>query len=263
MHFLEKILFKARRASCDLCTPLVLIMTKLSVNINKIATIRNARGGNVPDLIKAAADIERFGADGITVHPRPDERHVRYSDLRPLREIVTTEFNIEGYPSEDFITRVLEVKPDQVTLVPDPPGVLTSNAGWDCIKHGDFLKEILSRFKERNIRTSIFLEPDESQVEAALATGADRIELYTESFASHFETHAEKAIEPYRKAATLAVQLGLGINAGHDLNLKNLRYFSQHIPGLLEVSIGHALISDALYFGLENTVQLYKRELRP
>jgi pyridoxine 5-phosphate synthase len=238
-------------------------MVKLSVNINKIATIRNARGGNIPDLVKAARDIESFGADGITVHPRPDERHVRYNDLQPLREVVKTEFNIEGYPSEDFILKVLEVKPEQVTLVPDPPGVLTSNAGWDCIIHRDYLKEIIQRFKSAGIRTSIFLEPEVNQVQASLLTGTDRIELYTESFASGFEGNSSQAIKPYTEAAKVAVDLGLGINAGHDLNLKNLRFFAKNVPGLLEVSIGHALISDALYFGLENSVQLYKRELRP
>ena len=217
----------------------------------------------MPDLAKAARDIESFGADGITVHPRPDERHVRYSDLQPLREVVKTEFNIEGYPSEDFILKVLEIKPEQVTLVPDPPGVLTSNAGWDCIAHRDYLKEIIERFKSAGIRTSIFLEPQVNQVHAALDTGTDRIELYTEAFASGFESNETQAILPYTAAAQVAVEMGLGINSGHDLNLKNLRYFAKNVPGLLEVSIGHALISDALYYGLENTVQLYKRELRP
>jgi pyridoxine 5-phosphate synthase len=238
-------------------------MVKLSVNINKIATIRNARGGNMPDLVKAAKDIESFGADGITVHPRPDERHVRYNDLLPLRKIVKTEFNIEGYPSEDFILKVLEIKPEQVTLVPDPPDAITSNAGWDCMKHANFLLDILRRFKDAGIRTSVFLEPDPTQVEAALKIGTDRIELYTEAYASGFEKDKLTAVAPYKVAAEKAVQLGLGINAGHDLNLHNLRYFAQEVPGLLEVSIGHALISDALYYGLENTVQLYKRELRP
>ena len=217
----------------------------------------------MPDLVKAARDIESFGADGITVHPRPDERHVRYNDLQPLREVVKTEFNIEGYPSEDFILKVLEIKPEQVTLVPDPPGVLTSNAGWDCIAHHEQLKEIIRRFKTAGIRTSIFLDPEVDQVRAALLTGTDRIELYTEAFASGFEANETQAILPYTMAAKVAVDLGLGINAGHDLNLKNLRFFAKNVPGLLEVSIGHALISDALYYGLENTVQLYKRELRP
>jgi pyridoxine 5-phosphate synthase len=237
-------------------------MVKLSVNINKIATIRNARGGNIPDLVKAARDIESFGADGITVHPRPDERHVRYSDLRPIKEVIIKEFNIEGYPSEDFILKVLEIKPEQVTLVPDPPNVLTSNAGWDCIENADFLRDVIRRFKSAGIRTSIFLNPDPIQVVAATQTGTDRIELYTEAFASGFEMDKAGSVLPYITAAEKAVQLGLGLNAGHDLNLNNLRFFVQHVPGLMEVSIGHALISDALYFGLENTVQLYKRELR-
>jgi len=237
-------------------------MVKLSVNINKIATMRNARGGNIPDVVRAARLIQSFGADGITVHPRPDERHIRHSDLMPLRQIVNTEFNIEGYPSEDFIARVLEIKPDQVTLVPDPPGVLTSNAGWNCIERGAELKVILGIFKNAGIRTSVFIDPDPQQIRAAFNTGTDRIELYTESYAVAFETNPESAIAPFVLAAEEAVKVGLGINAGHDLNLQNLNFFAKNVPGLLEVSIGHALISDALYLGMENTVQMYKRELQ-
>lgn len=237
-------------------------MTKLSVNINKIATIRNARGGNNPDVVSVALDCERFGAQGITVHPRPDERHIRRADVYALKPILSTEFNIEGYPSSDFIEMVLEVKPAQVTLVPDPPGVLTSNAGWNCIEKGDFLRPILAQFKQAGIRTSVFLEPDPQQVSAALDTGTDRIELYTESFATLFEQgKAEEAVAPYRLAGEKALELGLGLNAGHDLSLHNLRYFRQQVPGLLEVSIGHALICDALYFGLENTIRMYRERL--
>ncbi|MCD4683511.1 MAG: pyridoxine 5'-phosphate synthase [Bacteroidales bacterium] len=237
-------------------------MTRLSVNINKIATIRNARGGNVPDVLKAAIDCERFGAQGVTVHPRPDERHIRYQDVRDIRPVVTTEFNIEGYPNKSFIDLVLEVKPHQVTLVPDPPNVLTSNAGWDTIKNEAFLKEVIQEFQQYKIRTSIFIETDEAMIRNAAKTGTDRIELYTESYAKNFRVNKEKAIEPFVKAAKVANEVGLGINAGHDLDLDNLRYFAENIPGLLEVSIGHALISDALYFGLENSIQLYLRELR-
>lgn len=237
-------------------------MTKLSVNINKIATLRNARGGNMPDVLKAAIDIERFGADGITVHPRPDERHIRYSDVRNLKKIVTTEFNVEGYPDETFMNLVLEVKPDQVTLVPDPPDAITSSAGWDTITHRDFLKDVVMKLKNAGIRTSIFVAADLQMVKAAKDTGTDRIELYTESFAHFYSENKENAIADFVVAAKMANVVGLGINAGHDLSLDNLRYFHLNIPGLLEVSIGHALISDALYFGLENTVQLYKRELR-
>ncbi len=237
-------------------------MTKLSVNINKIATIRNARGGNNPDVVAVALDCERFGAQGITVHPRPDERHIRRTDVYALKPLLTTEFNIEGYPSQDFIDMVLEVKPAQVTLVPDPPGVLTSNAGWNCIEKGDFLRPILEQFKHAGIRTSVFLEPDPQQVSAALDSGTDRIELYTESFATLFEQgKAEEGVAPYRAAAEKAVELGLGLNAGHDLSLHNLRFFRQQVPGLLEVSIGHALICDALYFGLENTIRMYRERL--
>ena len=237
-------------------------MARLSVNINKIATIRNARGGNVPDVLKAAIDCERFGAQGVTVHPRPDERHIRYSDVREIAPLVKTEFNIEGYPNKSFIDLVLEVIPGQVTLVPDPPEVLTSNAGWDTIKNEDYLKEVISIFHSAGIRTSIFIETNEMMIRNAVKTGTDRIELYTESYATNFPKNKEKAIAPFISAAKVANEVGLGINAGHDLDLNNLKYFAQHIPGLLEVSIGHALISDALYLGLENTIQLYLRELR-
>jgi pyridoxine 5-phosphate synthase len=236
-------------------------MTKLSVNINKIATIRNARGGNTPNLVDVAKDCERFGAQGITVHPRPDERHIRYEDVRQLQPIVTTEFNIEGYPTNDFIELVLRNKPHQVTLVPDSPEVLTSNAGWDTITHQDFLKETVSTFKNEGIRTSLFIETNGDLIRAAKDTGADRIELYTEDYASHFKANKEAAIQPYTESALIAQELGLGINAGHDLSLENLAYFAKNIPGLLEVSIGHALISDALYYGLENTIQMYLRKL--
>jgi pyridoxine 5-phosphate synthase len=237
-------------------------MTKLSVNINKIATIRNARGGNTPDVIKAAIQIEKFGAEGITVHPRPDERHIRYQDVRDLKKVVTTEFNVEGYPDKGFMELVLETRPHQVTLVPDPPGVLTSNAGWNTIENAAFLKDIVSRLKDAGMRVSIFIDPVNDMIEAAVATGTDRVELYTEAYASHYLSNREEAIAPFVMAAETAQRVGLGLNAGHDLSLDNLRYFSQNIPHLLEVSIGHALISDALYLGLENTVNLYKRELR-
>jgi pyridoxine 5-phosphate synthase len=237
-------------------------MTKLSVNVNKIATLRNARGGNVPNVLKVATDCERFGAEGITIHPRPDERHIRYQDAIELKPLVTTEFNIEGYPNEKFMALVLDLKPTQATLVPDPPGVLTSNAGWDTVEHQSFLKEIIGELKTNGIRTSVFIETNLTHIENAVTTGADRIELYTEDYAKQYHTNKEAAIAPYVKAAELANKLGLGINAGHDLDLKNLRYFQQQIPNLLEVSIGHALIADAIYFGLENTVQLYRRELQ-
>lgn len=237
-------------------------MTRLSVNINKIATIRNARGGNVPDVLKAALDCERFGAQGVTVHPRPDERHIRYSDVRELAPAVKTEFNIEGYPNKSFIDLVLEVKPGQVTLVPDPPGVLTSNAGWDTIKNESHLKEVVATFHDAGIRTSIFIETDEQMIRNAVKTNTDRIELYTESYATIYPINKEEAIDPFIKAAKVANEVGLGINAGHDLDLNNLKYFAQNIPGLLEVSIGHALISDSLYLGLENVIQMYLRELR-
>ena len=238
-------------------------MTKLSVNINKIATLRNSRGGNNPDVIKAAIDIQNFGADGITVHPRPDERHIRYGDVYELKKIITTEFNIEGNPKEQkFVDLVLANKPDQVTLVPDAEGQLTSDHGWDTIKNKDYLIEIISVFQKAGIRVSIFVDPDAKMVTGARETGTDRIELYTEGYAKQFATgNKEQAINPYINAAKKANELGLGINAGHDLDLHNLKYFAQNIPGLLEVSIGHALITDALYFGLENAVQLYKRQL--
>ena len=239
-------------------------MTKLSVNINKLATLRNARGGNNPDILKATADIERFGADGITVHPRPDERHIRYNDIFDLKKIITTEFNIEGNPTEDkFVELVLTNKPTQVTLVPDALGQLTSNHGWNTIQHQDYLKGIIGVFKNAGIRVSIFVDPIVEMIEAAKSTGTDRIELYTESYAKGFEEgNKQKAIAPFIEAANKANELNIGINAGHDLDLNNLQYFSQNIPGLLEVSIGHALICDAIYLGLENTVQLYKRRIK-
>jgi pyridoxine 5-phosphate synthase len=237
-------------------------MTRLSVNINKIATLRNARGGNIPDVLKAAKDCERFGAQGITVHPRPDERHIRYSDVWAIRPVITTEFNIEGYPSREFINLVIEVKPHQVTLVPDPPGVLTSNSGWDTVKNRSFLQNIISKLRSERIRTSIFIGTDPEQIANANKTGTDRIELYTEPYAANFHIDRDEAINPFIKAAEIANKLGLGLNAGHDLNLDNLKFFKDNIPGLLEVSIGHALISDALYFGLENTIQLYLRQLK-
>lgn len=236
-------------------------MTKLSVNINKIATLRNARGGNVPDLILAAQNCERFGAQGITVHPRPDERHIRYNDVRELTKVVSTEFNIEGYPSEDFIALVLEAAPTQVTLVPDPPGVLTSNAGWNAIENQALLREVIPTFKNAGIRVSVFMECDPEQIKAVAQTGTDRIELYTEDYAREYPNNPEAAVKAYREAALLAHELGLGINAGHDLDLNNLRFFSKEVPHLAEVSIGHALISDALYLGLENTIQRYLREI--
>jgi len=237
-------------------------MTRLSVNINKIATLRNARGGNMPDVQKTARDCERFGAQGITVHPRPDERHITRRDVELLKPLITTEFNIEGNPTPEFIELVLKHKPDQVTLVPDDPNQLTSDHGWDTIKHKDFLMDMISRFKEAGIRTSIFVDPDPKMVENAVKTGTDRIELYTESYASGFPVDKEKAIAPFLKAAKVAKEIGLGLNAGHDLNLDNLPYFIQTIPWINEVSIGHALICDALYLGLENTIQLYLRALK-
>ena len=237
-------------------------MTKLSVNINKIATLRNSRGGNNPDVIKVAVDCERFGADGITVHPRPDERHIRYADVYALKEVVTTELNIEGNPGEQkFIELVLAVKPTQVTLVPDALNQLTSDHGWDTIKHKEFLIDTIQKFKEHGIRTSIFVDPDLKMIEAAPETGTDRIELYTESYAYAYSNNKESAIAPFIVAAKRANELNLGINAGHDLSLDNLQFFKQHVSALLEVSIGHALICDALYYGLENTIQLYKRKL--
>ncbi len=237
-------------------------MTKLSVNINKIATLRNSRGGNNPDVVKAAIDAEAFGADGITVHPRPDERHIRYADVRAIKPVLKTEFNIEGNCREQkFIDLVLETQPDQVTLVPDAEGQLTSDHGWNTIQHQKYLKDTIRIFREAGIRVSIFVDPDPEMVRAALDTGTDRIELYTEGYARQFPVDKENAIAPYRQAAKVAVQLGIGINAGHDLDLYNLAYFAQNIPGLLEVSIGHALICDAIYLGFENTIQLYKRQL--
>lgn len=237
-------------------------MTKLSVNINKIATLRNARGGNVPDLLKVAADIQRFGAQGITVHPRPDERHIRYQDARDLRSVVTTEYNIEGNPQHNFIDLVLECQPEQVTLVPDAIGAITSSAGWDTIKHLDYLSEVIAEFKRHGIRTSIFVDPEVAMIEGAAATGTDRIELYTETYAHQFSSGNEKGIEPYRIASEKALELGLGINAGHDLSLENIQFFKQNVPGLLEVSIGHALISEALYFGIDNVVNMYLQKLK-
>ena len=238
-------------------------MTKLSVNINKMATLRNSRGGNNPDVVKAAIDVQRFGADGVTVHPRPDERHIRYSDVRAIRRIITTEFNIEGNSRESsFVDLVMETKPHQVTLVPDEPGQLTSDHGWDTIKHKDYLREIIGVFKKAGIRVSIFVDPDIRMIEGAVETGTDRIELYTEGYAKQFLKDREAAVAPYVKAAERARQLGLGLNAGHDLDLDNLAFFKRSIPALDEVSIGHALICDAIYLGLENAVQIYKRQLQ-
>lgn len=235
-------------------------MTHLSININKFATLRNARGGNNPNVVKAALDCEAYGAEGITVHPRPDERHIRYADVYDLKKVVSTEFNIEGNPrTQKFVDMVLEVKPAQVTLVPDAENALTSNQGWDTLKHKTYLQDIISLFKSNGIRTSIFIDPVEEMIAGAKETGADRIELYTEAYATGYTGNREQAIAPYIKAAAQANTLGLGINAGHDLDLENLAYFHQNIPQLLEVSIGHALICDALYYGLNNTVQMYKR----
>lgn len=238
-------------------------MTKLSVNINKFATLRNSRGGNNPDVVKAAIDAQRFGADGVTVHPRPDERHIRYADVREIRKIITTEFNIEGNCTEQkFVDLVLETKPHQVTLVPDALGQLTSDHGWDTIKNKDYLIDIIAVFKKAGIRVSIFVDPDMAMVTGAAETGTDRIELYTESYATQFAKGArETAIAPYVQAALKAKELGMGLNAGHDLDLQNLKYFAQHIPSLDEVSIGHALVCDAIYLGYENAVQMYKRQL--
>jgi len=236
-------------------------MLNLSVNINKIATIRNARGGSFPSVVEAAINCQKFGANGITIHPRQDERHIRRKDVYDIKPIITTEFNIEGYPSEDFIEMVLEVKPEQVTLVPDGPDVITSCSGWDTIKFQDYLKEVISVFKENGIRTSIFVDPKIEMIEGAKLCGTDRIELYTEDYATNYAENKEKAIAPYVKAAKKVTELELGINAGHDLSLENLEYFAKEIPDLVEVSIGHALISDSLYLGLENTIQMYKRLL--
>ena len=237
-------------------------MTRLSVNINKIATIRNARGGNMPDVAKAATDCERFGAEGITVHPRPDERHIRYSDVREIKPLVTTEFNIEGNPIPSFINLVLEVRPDQVTLVPDAVDAITSNAGWDTIRNREFLTDVCKKFKEHGIRTSIFIDPDPAMAEGAALCGADRVELYTESYAKNFITSPEEAIAPFIKTAETARACGLGVNAGHDLSLDNLEYFIRNIPWTDEVSIGHAVICDALYMGLEETIKAYLSKVK-
>lgn len=236
-------------------------MTKLSVNINKIATIRNARGGETPSVTEAAIKIQEFGAHGITIHPRPDERHITRKDVYDLKPLVTTEFNIEGNPHREFIDMVLEVKPEQVTLVPDADDAITSNAGWDCEKNMDFLKSVIAEFKNAGIRTSIFLDPNPEMVKFAAETGADRIELYTEAYASKYSENKEEAIKLYVETAVEAEKFGLGINAGHDLSLENLKYFADNIPNLLEVSIGHALVSEALYMGMENTVQAYLKRL--
>ena len=237
-------------------------MTRLSVNINKIATIRNARGGNMPDVAKAATDCERFGAEGITVHPRPDERHIRYSDVREIKPLVTTEFNIEGNPIPSFIDLVLEVHPDQVTLVPDAVDAITSNAGWDTIRNREFLTDVCKRFREHGIRTSIFIDPDPAMAEGAALCGADRVELYTESYAKNFTKSPEEAIAPFIRTAEAARACGLGLNAGHDLNLDNLEYFIRNIPWTDEVSIGHAIICDALYMGLEETIEAYLSKVK-
>jgi pyridoxine 5-phosphate synthase len=237
-------------------------MTRLSVNINKIATIRNARGGNTPNVKQVAIDCQKFGAEGITVHPRPDERHIRYQDVLDIKPIITTEFNIEGYPSKEFIDLVLKVQADQVTLVPDPPGVLTSNAGWDTVKNEAQLKEVIATFKAAGIRTSIFVDTNLDNIDGALKVGADRVELYTEPFADNYSKDKEAAVADFVVAAEHAKKIGLGLNAGHDLSLENLAFFSERIPIIDEVSIGHALVSDALYYGLENTIQMYQRLLQ-
>jgi pyridoxine 5-phosphate synthase len=236
-------------------------MTKLSVNINKIATLRNARGGNIPNVLTAAINCQLFGADGITVHPRPDERHIRYHDVLEIKPIITTEFNIEGYPSQGFIALVLSVKPDQVTLVPDAHDAITSNAGWDTLKNKAFLSDVVSAFRKEGIRTSLFVDTNPVNIENAALTGTDRVELYTEPYATDFTGNAVGAVAPFVRAAEIARKIGLKVNAGHDLNLDNLRYFHQNIPWIEEVSIGHALISDALYLGLENTIRMYKGQL--
>lgn len=237
-------------------------MTRLSVNVNKIATLRNARGGNTPNLAKMAVDAEKFGAQGITVHPRPDERHIRYNDVYELKELITTEFNIEGNPKEQkFVDLVMDIKPDQVTLVPDSTDQITSNHGWDTISNREFLIDMITQFKEAGIRTSIFVDANPFMVEGAKTTGTDRIELYTESYAHDYHSNKEHAIEPFIAAAKIASEMNIGINAGHDLSLENLQYFAQHVPNLLEVSIGHALVSDALYFGWENTIRMYRKQL--
>ena len=237
-------------------------MTKLSVNINKIATLRNSRGGDMPNVVQFAKDVQRFGAEGVTIHPRPDERHIRYQDARDLKPEVYTEYNIEGNPIKKFIDLVLEVKPTQVTLVPDAVDAITSNAGWDTIKHKDFLVDVITEFQNNNIRTSIFVDPILEQIEGAKNTGTDRIELYTEAFAHQYSLENKDAVKPYAECAELANILGLGINAGHDLSLENIQFFKDNIPNLLEVSIGHALISESLYFGVENVIQMYLHKLK-
>ncbi|MFD1294774.1 pyridoxine 5'-phosphate synthase [Lutibacter holmesii] len=237
-------------------------MTKLSVNVNKIATLRNSRGADFPNVVKVSSDVERFGAEGITIHPRPDERHIRYQDAYDLKKSVTTEFNIEGNPIPKFMEMVLEIRPTQVTLVPDGINAITSNAGWDTIKNQDFLKEVIAEFKLKGIRTSIFIDTNFKLIEAAATTGADRIELYTEDFATQYALGNKDAVKPYTESALLATELGLGINAGHDLSLDNIQFFAQNIPNLLEVSIGHALIAESLYLGLENVVNMYKNKLK-
>ena len=236
-------------------------MTQLSVNINKIASLRNSRGGDVPNLLKVATDLQSYGAQGITIHPRPDQRHIRYDDALALPSVLTTEFNIEGNPIPKFIDLVTQIKPDQVTLVPDAENAITSNAGWDTIKHKDFLLEVISEFKSHGIRTSIFVDPVEKMVEGAKITGTDRIELYTEAYAQNFKKNPKKAVAPYTEAAVLASNIGIGINAGHDLNLENTAFFAQNVPHLLEVSIGHALVSESLYLGFENVVPMYLQRL--
>lgn len=238
-------------------------MTKLSVNINKIATLRNSRGGSIPNVRQAAIDCQQYGGQGITVHPRPDERHIRYQDVLDIKPVITTEFNIEGYPSEAFIDLVLKVLPDQVTLVPDPPEALTSSEGWDTKKHLSFLKEIVKTFQDKNIRTSLFVDTHRQNIEYAAKTGTHRVELYTEPYATDYPKDPAQAVKPFREAALLARELGLELNAGHDLNLENLSYLYQQIPWLKEVSIGHALIADALYYGLQNTINMYLRQLKP
>ena len=237
-------------------------MTKLSVNINKIATLRNSRGQDFPNVVKVAKDAQNFGAQGITIHPRPDERHIKYKDAFDLKSVVHTEYNIEGNPVTKFVDMVLEIKPTQVTLVPDAENAITSNAGWDTVKHQSFLKEIISEFKNNKIRTSIFVDTNLKLIEGAKATGADRVELYTEYFASQYKLKNENAIKPYTEAAILANDIGLGVNAGHDLSLDNIKFFKNHIPNLLEVSIGHALIVESLYFGMENVIQMYLHRLK-
>jgi pyridoxine 5-phosphate synthase len=237
-------------------------MTKLSVNINKIATLRNSRGGNTPNVVQFAKDVQEFGAQGVTIHPRPDQRHIRYQDAYDLKSVVYTEYNIEGKPIPDFIDMVLKIKPTQVTLVPDAEDAITSNAGWDTLKHKGFLTEVIQEFKQNNIRTSVFLDPTLKQVEGAKATGADRIELYTEAFAYQFSLGNKAAMLPYTECAERALQLELGLNAGHDLSLENIQFFKENTPGLLEVSIGHALISESLYFGIENVINMYLNKLK-